>query len=252
MLGPLSKLAIDIAPSRDAMGARAAQFVTIQLQQILAEHPRARVIFACAPSQNEFLANLSKATLDWSRVDALHMDEYVGLSANHSASFRWYLAQHFLHHVKIGSFAPLAGESSDPEHETERYAQLLATAPIDLVCLGIGENGHIAFNDPPVANFTDPRLVKVVALDHACRQQQVNDGCFSTLAEVPHSALSITIPVFRSARILSIVVPGMRKAPAVAAACCGPLTTLCPASILRTHPHAQLFLDPLSAGQLKL
>lgn len=247
---PFSQLAIDIAPTRVALGERAANFVSAHLTATLAQQSRARVIFACAPSQDEFLAALTQTPLDWTRVDAFHMDEYVGLRASHPASFRSYLQQHFLRHVNIGSFAAIAGESTDSAQEAQRYAHLIAAAPIDLICLGIGENGHLAFNDPPVADFTDPLLVKKVTLDHACRQQQVNDGCFSTLADVPQQAISLTIPVFRAAHVLSIVVPGLRKAQAVAATCLGPLTPQCPASILQTHPRARLFLDTFSALQL--
>jgi glucosamine-6-phosphate deaminase len=235
------------------LGRRAAAHVVKLLQGILTTQPRARVVFACAPSQNEFLAALitqSRSVIDWSHIDGFHMDEYIGLRAKHPASFRTYLRQHFLDHVTLGSFAEIHAEALDPEAEATRYASLLSAAPIDLICLGIGENGHIAFNDPPVADFDDPQLVKVVHLDHACRQQQLNDGCFATLADVPKQALSLTIPVFRQAQHLSVVVPGMRKAQAVAAACLGPLSTKCPASILRTHGSARLFLDEFSALQL--
>ena len=235
------------------MGQQAAAHVCALLARTLALQPRARVIFACAPSQNEFLAELilqSRGAVDWSRVDGFHMDEYIGLGAKHPASFRTYLRRHLLDHVALGGFAEIQGEAPDPAQEAARYTHLLTAAPIDLICLGIGENGQIAFNDPPVADFDDPRSVKVVHLDHACRQQQLNDGCFATLAEVPRQALSLTIPVFRQARHLSVVVPGMRKAQAVAAACLGPLTPKCPASILRTHPSVRLFLDEFSALQL--
>ncbi|MEY4033744.1 MAG: hypothetical protein RL492_938 [Verrucomicrobiota bacterium] len=242
----------DILPTRDEMGRQAAAHVAQVLADTLARQPRARVVFACAPSQNEFLAHLRAATdrVDWTRIDGFHMDEYIGLGSKHPASFRTYLRQHFLNHVALGSFAELCGEAPHPDEEAARYAALLTTAPIDLICLGIGENGHIAFNDPPVADFEDRKLVKVVQLDHACRQQQLNDGCFATLADVPKKALSLTIPVFRQARHLSVVVPGLRKAQAVAAACLGPVTTKCPASILRTHPRVRLFLDEFSALQL--
>ncbi len=250
---PPNPLPTDVSPTRAEMGRRAAAHVIQQLQATLAHQARARVIFACAPSQNEFLAELSTqsaCTIDWSRIDGFHMDEYIGLGPKHPASFRTYLRQHFLDHVQLGSFAEIQGEAADAGHEAARYATLLATAPIDLICLGIGENGHLAFNDPPVADFDDPLLVKVVHLDHACRQQQLNDGCFATLADVPKEALSLTIPVFRHARHLSVVVPGLRKAQAVASACLGPLSTKCPASILRTHPSVRLFLDEFSALQL--
>ena len=250
---PLSPIPTDVSPSREELGRRAAAHVVKLLQGILAAQPRARVVFACAPSQNEFLAALitqSQGVIDWSHVDGFHMDEYIGLRAKHPASFRTYLRQHFLDHVPLGSFAEIHGEATDTAAEAARYTTLLSAAPIDLICLGIGENGHIAFNDPSVADFEDPQLVKVVQLDHACQQQQLNDGCFATLADVPKQALSLTIPVFRQAQHLSVVVPGMRKAQAVAAACLGPLTTKCPASILRTHGSVRLFLDEFSALQL--
>lgn len=254
MSGASQPIPTDILPTRDEMGRQAAAHVAQVLADTLAREPRARVVFACAPSQNEFLAHLGSAAtrsvVDWTRVDGFHMDEYIGLGSKHPASFRTYLRQHFLNHVALGSFAELCGEAPEPRQEAARYAALLQAAPIDLICLGIGENGHIAFNDPPVADFEDPAAVKVVQLDHACRQQQLNDGCFATLADVPKEALSLTIPVFRQARHLSVVVPGLRKAQAVAAACLGPVTTKCPASILRTHPRVRLFLDEFSALQL--
>lgn len=244
-------LPTDVSPTRAEMGRRAAAHVVGLLRATLAAQARARVVFACAPSQDEFLAELlrqSVGRIDWSRVDAFHMDEYIGLGADHPASFRTYLRARFMDHVRIGSWSQLRGEAVDPLAEARRYAALLAAAPIDLICLGIGENGHIAFNDPPVADFEDPQRVKVVELDHACRQQQVNDGCFPSLAQVPTHALSLTIPVFREAKQLSVVVPGPRKAAAVAATLTGPISTTCPASILRTHPSARLFLDHASSG----
>jgi len=242
-----------VAATRAEMGRHAARHVVDLLTSALAAQPRVRVVFACAPSQDEFLAALvefAAGVVDWSRVDAFHMDEYIGLGARHPANFRTYLRRHLLDRVPLGSFSEIRGESPDPAAEAARYAALLAAAPIDLICLGIGENGHIAFNDPPVADFADPARVKVVQLDHACRQQQLNDGCFPTLDAVPKQALTLTIPVFLEAKHLSVVVPGMRKAQAVAAACNGPISNRCPASILRTHPSVRLFLDEFSALQL--
>ncbi|PAZ03081.1 MAG: glucosamine-6-phosphate isomerase [Opitutia bacterium AMD-G3] len=254
MVRPDHPIPTDVRRTRAEMGRRAAEHVVTILAQTLAAQPRARVVFACAPSQNEFLAELisqSQGLIDWARIDGFHMDEYIGLGAKHPAGFRTYLRRRLLDHVRLGSFAEIHGEAADSAQEATRYAAMLAAAPIDLICLGIGENGHIAFNDPPVADFDDPVRVKVVDLDHACRQQQLNDGCFASLADVPPKALSLTIPVFRQARHLSVVVPGMRKAQAVAAACLGPLTPKCPASILRTHPSVRLFLDEFAALQLK-
>jgi glucosamine-6-phosphate deaminase len=152
--------------------------------------------------------------------------------------------------VKPAEFNPIGGDAPDAAAECRRYSALLDAAPIDLICLGIGENGHIAFNDPPVANFDDPVSAKIVELDHTCRQQQVNDGCFPQLDAVPKHAISLTIPVFRRAKNLSVVVPGPRKAAAVRATLRDPITTACPATILREHPSATLFIDKASASQL--
>ena len=235
------------------MGVAAARSAAAWLQGVIAAQGEARVIFACAPSQNEFLEALIDPALcgvaiDWSRVTAFHMDDYLGLSGDHPQSFRRYLHDHVLSRVKIGKFHPIVAESADVEAFRRDYTRLLSERPIDLICLGIGENGHIAFNDPPVADFEDPALIKVVELDDACRTQQVNDGCFPTFADVPAHALSLTIPVFRQARRLSVHVPGPRKARAAAATIDDEISTACPATILRTHPNATLYLDRDSAS----
>lgn len=222
------------------------------LKQLLGEQDSVRMIFACAPSQNEFLEALRgplSAGVDWKKITAFHMDEYVGLAQSHPASFRNYLQTHFLSFIPVGRFYPIQGEL-EGESECSRYSALLSEAPIDLICLGIGENGHLAFNDPPVARFDDPRLVKIVELDQVCRQQQVNDGCFPALSDVPTHAITLTLPVFAAARHLSVVVPGPRKAAAVAGACEGPLSTECPASLLQCRQNATLFLDTFSASGL--
>jgi glucosamine-6-phosphate deaminase len=254
---PVGHLAVRVFASRTALGQAAAHAAAAHLARTIRERGEARVIFACAPSQDEFLAALVDASrhgpgaFDWARVAAFHMDDYVGLRGDHPQSFRTYLREHLLRHVTVGRFHPLPAEEPDTAAVCARYSALLAEKPIDLVCLGIGENGHIAFNDPPVADFADPHLVKVVELDPACRQQQVNDGCFPTLAEVPRRAFTLTVPVFRQAKTLSIHVPGSRKAAAVRATLEGPITTACPASILREHPAATLYLDRDSASQLR-
>lgn len=238
-------------PDRAAMGKAAASTVADILRTVCAARGECRVIFACAPSQNEFLAELVRHPVQWSRVAIFHMDEYVGLRANQPQSFRHFLQKHLLDHIDRPLSVNLIRAESDPVHECTRYAKLLAEKPIDLVCLGIGENGHLAFNDPPVANFQDPQLVKIVELDHACRQQQVNDGCFPTIDDVPTDALTLTIPALFGAREISCVVPGERKAQAVRDTLLGPISTACPASILRTHPRAMLNLDPASAALLE-
>jgi len=250
------RLAVEIHPDRAALGRAAGQAVATHLRALLAKQGGARVIFACAPSQDDFLAALIAASrsaelgFDWSRVTAFHMDDYVGFAADHPQSFRRYIRAHLLDHVAVGAFHPLPAERP-PAVACAAYAALLAAAPIDLICLGIGENGHLAFNDPPVADFDDPALVKVVALDEACRRQQVNDGCFPTLTDVPTHALTLTLPVFREARRLSVHVPGPRKAAAVRATLRDPRSTACPATLLRDHPDATLYVDEAAAAELR-
>jgi glucosamine-6-phosphate deaminase len=246
----VERLVVHVHPERAAMGRAAALEAAAAIQAAVRREGRARVVLACAPSQNEMLAALAASPVGWPRVVVFHMDEYVGLDAAHPASFRRYLQEHFLARVEVAAFHGIAGEAAAVDAECARYAALLAAAPLDVVCLGIGENGHLAFNDPPVADFSDPAAVKVVALDAACRQQQVNDGCFPALADVPRQALTLTLPTLLGARRLVATVPGARKAAAVRSALRGPVTTACPASILRAHPAATLHLDPGSAADL--
>lgn len=248
------RLAIEIYPDRSALGTNAARAAGATLREIISRQGSARVIFACAPSQNEFLASLIEPAIagpiEWERITAFHMDDYVGLAATHPQSFRAYLHEHLLSRVNIGKFHPISGEDANLELVCASYSARLQEAPIDLICLGIGENGHLAFNDPPVADFNDRVLIKRVELDESCRQQQVHDGCFPTLASVPRHALSLTLPVFRDAKCLSVHVPGPRKAAAVKATIEGPISTACPASMLRQHPAARLYLDEDSAAAL--
>jgi len=242
-----------IFPTRAEMGAAAAARVAEIITQAIAARGEARVIFACAPSQDEFLEALITKPLDWSKVTAFHMDEYVGFTAARPESFRHYLRTHLLDRLATPPrFEPIGAEATDLDAECRRYTALLDERPLDLTCLGIGENGHLAFNDPPVADFHDPHRIKIVELDEACRIQQVNDGCYPDLAAVPTHALSLTIPALLSARYLSCVVPGPRKAAAVRASLLDPLSTACPGTILRTHPGAVLYLDADSASLLPL
>ena len=178
------------------------------------------------------------------------MDEYVGLASDHPQSFRAYQREHFVSKVSLKAFHEIRGEAIDPEKECQRLSDLLAEKPIDLVCCGIGENGHLAFNDPPVADFDDPKLVKVVAMDEVCRQQQVNDGCFPSIDAVPTHAITLTLKVFADAAKLSCVVPASTKAQAVAVTLNGPISTACPATLMRKHPDARLLLEPDSAALL--
>jgi glucosamine-6-phosphate deaminase len=247
----VDRLGVEIHASRNAIGQAAGLAAADHLRSVLRRQGRARVIFACAPSQNEFLSTLTaQPGIAWPQVTAFHMDEYVGLAAKHPASFRRYLREHLTGRVPVGRVRELRGEASNLEAECRRYARLLHEAPIDLVCLGIGENGHLAFNDPPVAAFNDRADVKVVTLDAACREQQVNDGCFPAFAAVPRQALTLTIPSLLSGGRLFCMVPGPRKAAAVVAALRHPISTACPASILRTCSAATLYLDRDSAAGL--
>ena len=250
MPGPVQfdRLQVWVHPDRAKAGAAAAREAAEVIRNAIARQGAARVILACAPSQTEMLAALVTLPVEWSRVTVFHMDEYAGLGADHAASFRRYLHGHLLAHVRPAAFHGLAGEAAEARAECRRYAGLLAAAPVDLVCLGIGENGHLAFNDPPAADFADPEPVRVVGLADACRQQQVNDGCFASLEQVPRQALTLTIPALLAGRRLVVTVPGSRKAPAVRATLHGPVSADCPASILRTHPAASLHLDPAAAA----
>ena len=235
---------------REVLGLPAARLVADSVRATCDARGGARVVFACAPSQNEFLASLTQQEIAWSKVVVFHMDEYVALRGEHPQSFRSYLREHLLAHVAAPRAVHLIRADEQPERECQRYGELLSQMPIDLVCLGIGENGHIAFNDPPVADFHDKRLVKTVALDLACRRQQVNDGCFAALDAVPTHAVTLTIPALLAAREISCVVAGERKARAVHATLLGPIDTAGPASVLRGHPRAVLHIDQAAASLL--
>jgi glucosamine-6-phosphate deaminase len=245
----VENLSVNIHNDRDSLGKAAADFVEDILLSGLKEKPRLRVVFAAAPSQNEMLKHLvSKKTIPWQRIVAFHMDEYLGLPSDAPQLFSRYLHENIFSQVSFYRVHILDSQASDVEHECSRYAELLRESEIDLVCMGIGENGHIAFNDPPVADFNDPKVVKVVELDERCRQQQVNDGCFATFNDVPRYAITLTIPTLMSAKVLSIVVPNKFKAEAVRDGLEGEISTECPATILRTHSYARLFLDTQSAS----
>lgn len=239
----LPKIKLNIFDSRTAMGEAAAKAVEAKILELLSEKEELRMVFAAAPSQNEFLANLQKSSsIPWERITAFHMDEYIGLSADEDALFANFLKRKIFDQVNFKQVHLINGQN-DPEEECKRYASLIAEKPIDMVCLGIGENGHIAFNDPPVADFNDPKIIKKVTLDLACRQQQVNDGCFPSLEEVPAEALTLTIPTLMQADYLFCIVPGALKREALKNAIHGPVSTACPASILQTHEHCELFAD---------
>ena len=237
-------LQIEICETRRAMGEAAARCGVARAKEVIAEKGEANIIFAAAPSQFELYESLLASDLDFSKVNAFHMDEYLGLVPDAPQGFGNLLKIHLFSKRPFKSVHYLNGQTSDPQAECERYAELLAAFPPDVIFHGIGENGHLAFNDPPVADFSDPRVVKVVAMDEICRNQQVHDGCFARLDEVPRKALSLTIPALTDDRTwLVVTVPGPTKVEAVRRAVRDEISTACPATILRQHPHAALFLD---------
>lgn len=235
--------------TRQEMGAAAAAAAATAIREVLRGKAYANVIFAAAPSQNEMLEALIGEQIDFSRIHAFHMDEYDGLSSADAQSFATYLNDH------IFSKAPFASVNFIPtklgaEEACQAYTQLLEKFPPDVVCMGIGENGHIAFNDPPVADFNDPKQIKRVKLDEVCRLQQVHDGCFPTLDDVPRYALTLTVPALLSAQHLICTVPASTKANAVREMLYGEYGEACPATALRKHEGAKLFLDKDSAAKV--
>jgi glucosamine-6-phosphate deaminase len=247
----VDRLRVKVFEDRARMGRAAAADAADAIVRRQSEAGVANVIFAAAPSQDEFLtALLGQAQVDWSRVVGFHMDEYLGLAPDHPASFRRYLHEHIFRLAGLPDdrLRLIPGEQADrPLRTCLDYEDRLRAEPPDVVCAGIGENGHIAFNDPPVADFLDPVLIKVVRLDHACRTQQVNDGCFARLDDVPTHAYTLTVPALLSAPTMAVVVPGPRKADAVFATLNGPIAEHCPATALRNHAGATLYLDRESA-----
>ena len=245
------KLRVQIYDSRQAMGEGAAAEAVAYLKALLAEQPYVNIIFAAAPSQNEFLAAMAASDVDWSRVNAFHMDEYIGLRKEAPQGFGNFLRNAIFDKVPFRSVHYINGEIA-ADVACQEYASLLEQSPVDVVFMGIGENGHIAFNDPHVANFADSQRVKIVDLDEKCRQQQVNDGCFASLDEVPTHAITLTIPTLCQAKRLFCVVPAATKAWAVNQTINGEITEQCPASIMRRHQNATLYIDNHSSELLKL
>lgn len=246
----VDKLNVEKFGTREGMGLAAAAKVAARITELLEEQEAVNMIFAAAPSQNEFLAALRRYPVEWSRVRAFHMDEYTGLPSDAPQGFGNFLRARIFGELDFLAVHYIDGGASDLTKECERYAALLRQFPTDIVCMGIGENGHIAFNDPPVADFNDPLLVKAVELDQPCRRQQVNDGCFASIAAVPTHAITLTVPALMAGNYVYCMVPGPLKADAVRATLLGPVETSCPASILRTHAHATLFLDEASASKI--
>lgn len=242
-------VAIDISSDKAALGRKAAALGADTIRAAQAARGHARVVLATGVSQFAMLdALVAEPGIDWARVTAFHLDEYIGLSDGHPASFRRYLQERFVQRVGTVDFVPVDG-GADPAAETARLGALVAAGPVDLCFAGLGENCHLAFNDPPADFATDAPYI-VVALDEACRRQQLGEGWFPTLADVPKTAISMSIrQIMRSARVV-LSVSDTRKAQAVRDMLSGPVTPLHPASILREHPDTHLFLDPAAAALL--
>lgn len=241
-----------IYEDRQKMGQAAARDIIAMIHVMLSQKPVINMMFGAAPSQNEVLAGLLMAEdVDWTRINGFHMDEYIGLPAEAPQGFGNFLREHLFGHKPFRQVYYISPEAPDPAMEAQRYEALLREHPIDICVLGVGENGHVAFNDPPVADFKDVRLVKPVQLDLVCRQQQVNDGCFETFDQVPEYAMTVTVPGLMMAKALFCVVPAPSKAKAVSSLINGDISEACPASILRLQKAARLYLDPDSGRLLQ-
>jgi len=246
------KLGVQIYDSRALMGAAAAETVSNKILELQKVCDYINIVFAAAPSQNEFLAALKDKPVDWSRINAFHMDEYVGLPNDAPQAFGNFLKERLFDKVSFRNVHYINGNAADPEAECKRYSNLLIQYPTHIVCLGIGENTHLAFNDPHVADFSDPLTVKVVDLDQGCRVQQVNDGCFSDIADVPTHAITITIPALFKATYAYAIVPGPLKANAIYHTIYSEVEKTYPSTILRMHNNAVLFIDVDSARMLNI
>ena len=247
----VDKLTVQIYKNRRLMGEAAARDIKEKIAELLADKSEINMIFAAAPSQNDVLkALVEDKSIEWNRVNAYHMDEYIGLDKDAPQGFGNFLKDHIFGLVPFKSINYIDITATDPEAEAERYGKLLDENLTDIVVMGIGENGHIAFNDPPVADFQDKKTVKPVNLDEICRQQQVNDGCFASLDEVPTHAMTLTVPTLVRAPYLFCIVPAPTKAKAVYETLHGSIDEHCPASILRTHEDAILYLDNESSKLL--
>ena len=242
---------LEIHANRKAAGEAAARAAAETLQHLDHSENGIGVIFATGASQLETLHALTSIPgLPWGKIQGFHLDEYLGMDEDHPASFRRYLRENLTRRVPMGEFFEIDGSSADPDRVRREYVQKLWAADPQLCLLGIGENGHLAFNDPAEANFNDLDAMKVVTLDAECREQQLAEGWFRTLEEVPERALTLTIPTLLKIPKLIVSVPGPRKAQSVRRTLEEPISTACPATILRTHPDVTLYLDRDSAAQL--
>ena len=245
-------LLVHIYKNRIALGYDAAHHAAKKIRQLLETRDSISIIFAAAPSQNEFLeALVAQPDIDWNRITAFHMDEYVGLPADAPQGFGNFLRKGLFDNVPLKTVFYLNGNAADLNAECKRYSDLLNEYNPEIVCMGIGENTHIAFNDPHVADLYDPKTVKVVDLDQQCRQQQVNDGCFESIEQVPTHAFTLTVPTLLRPKSVFCMVPGINKAQAVFHTLNEPIASMHPSTALRQHANAILFLDKDSASKIE-
>ncbi len=238
------KLTYKVFDDRTAMGEAAAKDVADAVKKLLSEKDEINMIFAAAPSQNDFInAFIADKTVDFTRINAYHMDEYIGLDGNAPQAFGRFLRDRLFSKVPFKSVNYINGNAEDIDVECVRYGELLKKNKCDIVCMGIGENGHIAFNDPAFAKFDDPKAVKTVELDQICRNQQVNDGCFDSIDKVPTHAVTLTIPTLVAPQYVFCVVPAPTKAKAVHTMLNGEIGEYCPCTILRKHDNAILYTE---------
>ncbi len=244
---------ITVFENRKQMGIAAGKAIASKIRALQQQQDEINIMFAAAPSQNETLAQLiSEEGICWNRVNGFHMDEYIGMDSAHPASFVNYLNRVLFNQVPFRSVYYMDGMAPDPAAEAKRYTHVLKTHPLHICVLGIGENGHLAFNDPGAADFQDPETVKIVTLDECCRNQQVHDGCFPSMDQVPLRALTVTIPGLTDAKYLYCSVPGATKARAVKRLMTGEVSNISPATILTVTPHSEIYLDADSAADILL
>ena len=241
---------IKVFKTRDSLGQAAAEQAAAAIRRAIAAKGQARIVAATGTSQAAFLNALTKTNdIPWAKVEAFHLDEYIGLPITHPASFRKILLEQLMRKAGIVNYHLLDGDAPDPDEVVRRVGKQLASSPVDVAFLGIGENGHIAFNDPP-ADFATEDPYILVELDEVCRRQQVGEGWFADISQVPKQAISMSVRQILKAKELVAVVPETRKAPAVKACLEGPVSPMAPGSILRTHPNATVYLDRDSAALL--
>ncbi len=244
-------LDVKIFETRQEMGQDAARDIHDKIVELLSKKDEINMIFAAAPSQNDVLLSLTQCDdIEWNRINAYHMDEYIGLSKDAPQGFGNFLMEHIFSLVPFKSINLIDCEAKNPQEECERYGKLLCDNPTDIVVMGIGENGHIAFNDPPVADFNDTKIAKPVELDEVCRNQQVNDGCFASIDLVPKYAITLTCPTLMKATYAFCIVPAPTKANAVKWTLTEEISEKVPATILRRHKNAILYLDSDSSKLL--